>query len=415
MKLLKLFLILISCQSTIYAQSVYQVEIPFQSQSEVDDLANYIHIDSINANNISTVLTKDELKDLQNIDGLNPTIVGEVSTAVQSSTGIFSLFDFLADTLEFPTRDADYHTYDEVNVELNKLVKENSKHMQLFELGKSYEGRKQLGVKISYDGFANELSKPALVMFGTHHAREHLSTEVPLLMIQKISDLMKQDVDFRDLMRKRVIYVVPLINPDGAIHDIKDGVYKFWRKNRSKIKDSKHVGVDLNRNYGYKWGTGGSSSNPRSSVYKGEKAFTEPEILSVKKFVESHKNIKTMISFHTYSELILYPWGHSKSKIAKTDDQKAFVEMANQMSKWNNYKPMQASGLYVASGDTCDWAYGEHGVFCFTFELSPTAAKGMFGLGFYPGDEIIQSVVDANIDPVVYLLENTAEPLKVLE
>ena len=88
--------------------------------------------------------------------------------------------------------------------------------------------------------------------------------------------------------------------------------------------------------------------------------------------------------------------------------------MADQMSKWNNYKPMQSSGLYVASGDTCDWAYGEHGIFCFTFELSPSQAAGMFGLGFYPGDEIIQSVVDDNVDPVVYLLENTDDPLKVL-
>ena len=209
---------------------------------------------------------------------------------------------------------------------------------------------------------------------------------------------------------------MPLINPDGALFDIKGKTYKYWRKNRKINPGSIFKGVDLNRNYSYKWGTGGSSSKPMSGTYRGTTPFSEPEIVSVKRFIEKHDNVKTMISFHTFSELILYPWGHTENSIKEKDDHKVFELMAKKMSSWNKYEPMQSSSLYVASGDTCDWAYGVHGIFCFTFELSPKKKKGLKILrGFYPGDEIISSVVNANLDPVLYLLENSDDPYKVLK
>ena len=83
------------------------------------------------------------------------------------------------------------------------------------------------------------------------------------------------------------------------------------------------------------------------------------------------------------------------------------------MSQWNDYRPMQASELYVASGDTCDWAWGDHGIFCFTFELSPQYQWG-YG-GFYPGAKAIDPAVNDNYDPVVYLIELSDNPYKVID
>ena len=225
--------------------------------------------------------------------------------------------------------------------------------------------------------------------------------------------MIKTDGDFQQLMRGRVVYIVPLINPDGAAFDISRGWYKFWRKNLRKNRGGSY-GVDLNRNYGFQWGRR-ASNKPWSDVYRGPKPFSEPENISVKSFVEKHQNIKTMISFHTFSELTLYPWGHKKSGIKIKKDKKVFEKMAIKMSQWNNYKPIQASSLYVASGDTCDWAYGKHGIFCFTFELSPSQKVKKPRDGFYPGARIINEVFKDNIEPTLYLLENTANPYQTIK
>ena len=85
--------------------------------------------------------------------------------------------------------------------------------------------------------------------------------------------------------------------------------------------------------------------------------------------------------------------------------------MAKTMAKWNGYKPEQASDLYIASGDTCDWAYGAKNIFCFTFELSP---KSMWRGGFYPGAKVIDRTFNVNIKPALYLLKHAGNPYGVL-
>jgi carboxypeptidase T len=171
-------------------------------------------------------------------------------------------------------------------------------------------------------------------------------------------------------------------------------------------------GVDLNRNYGYKWGTGGSSSNTGSETFKGPAPFSEPETRSVRDYVTAHSNISTLLSFHTYSQLILYPWGHSYASIGNARDKEVHEKMANQMAKWNGYTPQQSSELYIASGDTTDWSYGELKIISFTFELDPSRWGGG---GFYPGAGHIEPTVAKNTEPVLYLLEYADNPYRAIE
>src|SRR5205823_5337236 len=127
----------------------------------------------------------------------------------------------------------------------------------------------------------------------------------------------------------------------------------------------------------------------------------EPETLNVKNFFESHTNITIDLSFHTFSELILYPWGYTDDPIS---DQKAFrvhKSMAETMAKWNGYTPEQSSTLYIASGDTTDWAFGAHSIISFTFELDPKLTPDMNFMpqrGFYPGQSFIQPVFEKNLE-----------------
>jgi carboxypeptidase T len=144
----------------------------------------------------------------------------------------------------------------------------------------------------------------------------------------------------------------------------------------------------------------------------GPQPFSEPESQAVRDFVSSHTNLKVLLSYHTFSELILYPWGHTDASIGNERDHRVFTTMAQTMSRWNGYKPQQSSELYIASGDTTDWAYGTYGIFAFTFELTP---KSMFGGGFYPGAGVIDSTFRANLAPALYLIDLADDPYRAID
>ena len=64
----------------------------------------------------------------------------------------------------------------------------------------------------------------------------------------------RNDTRITDIVDSREIWIVPMLNPDGAEYDMSGGVFRHWRKNRQPIPDSTAIGIDLNRNWGYKWG-----------------------------------------------------------------------------------------------------------------------------------------------------------------
>lgn len=313
--------------------------------------------------------------------------------------------------LDFPRKDSEFHNYAELTQKLGELAEQNADIMNLDSIGKTVEGRDIWHVRLSTE-LETADSKPGIAFMGGHHAREHLSVEIPLLLIEKlIAGYRRGDTQIKQYFERRDIHIIPAVNPDGKEFDIATGRYQYWRKNRAQISDSEY-GVDLNRNYGFMWGTGGSSSDPRSETYKGSAPFSEPETQAIKKFVKAQHNVTILLSFHTFSELILYPWGHKYDSI---EDQKDFMvhkTMAETMAQWNGYTPEQASELYIASGDTTDWAYGQQHVISFTFELDP---KDMFSGGFYPGATQIEVVGNKNWKPCMYLIEYADNPYRVLE
>jgi carboxypeptidase T len=315
-------------------------------------------------------------------------------------------------TSDFPADDSRFHNYARMTKALDDLVARHPTFMKKFSIGKSYQGRDIWGVQINTSASARNVSgntfsaKPGVVFLGNHHAREHVSAEIPLMLLEYLADNYGSNRDITALIESRDIYIIPMVNPDGVEYDIASGSYRWQRKNM-RPNNSSHVGVDLNRNYGFKWGTGGSSTDPSSEVYMGPAPFSEPETQAVKAFVEGHPNLKVLLTFHTFSELILYPWGHKYEPIEKTDDKATFETMARKMAEWNKYTPEASSGLYIASGDTVDWAYGALGIFAFTFELSP---REQWDGGFYPGAGVLDKVFADNLRPALYLIDLADNP-----
>lgn len=394
-----LMTLFVSFQAFSEEESVFIVELEAKTAAERSEIAQLIHIDSIVNDRVFSVVHDGDMRALSK----NPHV------KVVSAESLFSkrrdnYFAPFSAVIDFPDADARYHTYDETTTALDDLAKDYSGLVQKFSIGKTVENREIWGIRISDDS-GEPREKKAIVYMGTHHAREHLSTEIAIMFAQELLEQSDTENAIKDLLKTLEIFVIPIVNPDGAIHDITNKSYKWWRKNR-RANGNNTFGVDLNRNYSFGWGTGGSSTNPSSDVYMGRSPFSEPETAAIRDFFAAHDNITVALTLHTFSELVLYPWGGRNDGIGG-EDEVLFKKMADDMAEMNGYEPMQSSELYIASGDTCDWAYGVHGVFCFTFELSPSS---MFGGGFYPGASIIDQVFDDNWEPMLYLANKTLNP-----
>jgi hypothetical protein len=169
----------------------------------------------------------------------------------------------------------------------------------------------------------------------------------------------------------------------------------------------------MNRNWNYKWGCcGGSSGSTGSETYRGRAAESAPEVKVVADFVRSRvvggkQQIATGIDFHTYSELVLWPFGWTYADTAPgmtQDDRDAFAAVGRKMAASNGYTPEQSSDLYITDGSIDDWLWGNQKIFGYTFEMYPA---GFGGGGFYPPDEVIERETSRNRDAVLQLLENS--------
>ena len=306
---------------------------------------------------------------------------------------------------DFPPPDSNYHNYAEMVANMQAVAAAHPTKVHLFSLGTSYDGQDIIGARVSNDATDN-LSEPGVFYVGQHHAREHMTVEVVLSLLHRFVDKPMA----RNLINTRQIYFVPSLNPDGSEYDIATGQYRFWRKNRQP--DQGIYGTDLNRNYSYNWGCcGGSSGNRSSETYRGAAAFSTPEDSRMRDFIVAHPNITTGISYHSYGDLILYPYGYTDEDIPPDMDpidHQTFVAMGAEMARTTGYWPQQSSDLYITDGDWNDWMYGTMDRYPITIELSG------YGYGFYPPDEYIAQETTKNHQAAIFVAQIADCPTKIV-
>jgi hypothetical protein len=381
--------------------ATYRVEGPATPQARSAVAATGAAIDAVEATAVTVTATAAEARRLRSL--------GFAVTEVPAPD---------AAALDFPSSDSAYRNYAEMSAEVQRVAAAYPGLVQRVSIGTSHEGRQLWAAKVSDNAAADEAEPEALILCG-QHAREHLTVEMCLYLLAELTGDYATDPRIRNVVDGRETWIVFQVNPDGSEYDIASGTYRSWRKNRQPNSGSRYVGTDPNRNWGYRWGCcGGSSGNPSSSTYRGPSAFSAPETRAVRDLVASRvvggvQQIRTSIDFHTYSELVLWPFGftYADATTGMTQDQyDTFATMGRTMAATNGYTPQQASELYIADGTYPDWAWGAHGIFAFTFEMYPRTSNP----GFYPPDEVIGRETARNRDAVLYLLEQSDCPYRAI-
>ena len=282
-------------------------------------------------------------------------------------------------TFATPAAVSGYHTVATLEEDLRRLAAAHPEVAELQQIGRSVEGRPLWALRIGdRRGGARKVA-----FLGCHHAREWISVEVPYLLAEHLlANSTTEPV--QGWLQRSEIWVAPMVNPDGHEHTRTEN--RLWRKNRRRNRGGS-IGVDPNRNYGYMWGVldiSTSSHVPSDETYVGPRAFSEPEVRAVRDLM-ARRLFDGVLSYHSYSQLVLYPWGYTSEPIEDEADLVELRTLAADMEglirsvHGETYTAQQASQLYPTAGDTTDWTYGEFGVPSFTIELRPaTALEGGF-------------------------------------
>ncbi|MGB5288145.1 MAG: M14 family zinc carboxypeptidase [Ignavibacteriaceae bacterium] len=290
-----------------------------------------------------------------------------------------------------------FYTLAEINAKLDSMYLQYPNIItQKFSIGLSIENRPIYAVKISDNPTVNE-SEPQVHMNSLIHAREPQGMMTVMYYMYYLLENYGTDPEVTYLVNNREIYFVLCINPDGYEYNRQTNPSGggMWRKNRRNNGGS--YGVDLNRNFGYMWGynNSGSSGTPSSETYRGTAAFSEPETQAIRNFANS-KNFKTALNYHTYSNLLLYPWGYINSP---TPDNAIFIEYSDDMVAYNGYENGQPPQiLYDVNGSSDDWMYGEQTSKPKIFAMTPEVGS----TGFWPTQAEIFPLAIENLLPNLY-------------
>jgi len=277
----------------------------------------------------------------------------------------------------------DYHPLEDMYSYLDYLENEFD-FVTTESIGKTTEGRDMRVAKVCRGGCGN---KPAVWIDGGIHAREWIS---PATVTWMLKEVVENDANHADLTESLDWYFLPSHNPDG--YDWSREHNRMWRKTRSDHGSWLGcMGVDANRNWGFHFADGGSSSDKCSDTYHGPEAFSEPENQHVRDFLSARNGeVVFFNSVHSYSQLILLPWGYTSTPPNDYDSMYEIAMKGSDALTAVHGKHYDVGCipclLYIASGSSADWAHGDQKIpFSISMELRDT---GLYGF-LLPADQII--------------------------
>ncbi|XP_030377120.1 zinc carboxypeptidase [Scaptodrosophila lebanonensis] len=296
-----------------------------------------------------------------------------------------------------------YHELNDTYQWLENMAGKYPEVASVFVAGQSYENRELRGLRIAYKAEQEADTRQAIFLEAGMHAREWISPATANYFANEL--LTSEQPAIQQLARAYIWYILPHANPDGYVYTHTQN--RMWRKTRSpQAKDC--FGTDPNRNWGFHWREVGASAEPCSESYAGPKAFSERETETLSQYLRSlPEPIFMYIAMHSFSQLLLYPFGHTSALPGNHRDlDRIFSAAVSGMKR--RFGTRYTGGnvydaIYPAAGSSMDWAYGELGVkYAFTYELRPSGYS--FWTGFrLPASQIVptgQETTDSLLEMV---------------
>ncbi|XP_049637384.1 carboxypeptidase A5 [Suncus etruscus] len=267
-----------------------------------------------------------------------------------------------------------YHTLEEIYKWMDNFVTEHSDIVSKIRIGRSVENRSIFVLKFSTGGSL----RPAIWIDTGIHAREWITHATGIWIAKKIVIEYGKDQVLSQILNTMDIFLEIVSNPDGFAFT--HSMNRLWRKNKSTRPGIFCIGVDLNRNWESGFGGNGSNENPCSETYHGPAPESEPEVAAIVKFITTHGNVKALISIHSYSQMLMYPYGRSLEPVSNYKElynlAKDAVQALRAVHGIDYLYGSISTTLYVASGITVDWAYDSGIKYSFSFELRDTGRYG---------------------------------------
>ena len=282
-----------------------------------------------------------------------------------------------------------YRTIAEIYTSAETLAQNYPNLVELIDIGDSWEKTQNSNVGwdmevllLTNKSIAATLKSDAMFISGIH-AREWAPPELNLRLAEYLLANYETDADIKWLLDYNRVHLVLSTNPDSRLQDEANQSW-LWRKNTNNNycpggTGQNGRGADLNRNYPFMWAGGSSQCY---STYPGPSAGSEPETDAITDYarsifpdqkgsnpsdpVDEITATGMFIDLHSYSELVLWPWGYTYNNAPNHASLRA---MSYKFAYYNGYSPEKSSGLYLTRGSTDDWAYGELGVPGFCIEV----------------------------------------------
>ncbi|PAM99386.1 zinc carboxypeptidase [Streptomyces sp. Alain-F2R5] len=313
--------------------------------------------------------------------------------------------------------------------EILRTAQEYPRLTKVVSIGKTVNGKDILALKLTkHADRTRDGSKPAVLYMSNQHAREWITPEMTRRLMHHYLDNYEKDRRIRKLVDSTELWFLLSANPDGYDYTFEDTDNRLWRKNLRDVNGDGTIGtgdgVDLNRNFAYKWGYDdeGSSPNPTSQTYRGAGPNSEPETKALDAF-QKRVGFAYGINYHSAAELLLYGVGWQVA--THTPDDVLYEALAGtpENSAIPGYRPQVSSELYTTNGEADGHAANVNGMAMFTPEMSTCqtisdqypddewkASDCQSGFNFPDDEKLIQEEFEKNIPFALSVAESAAHP-----
>ncbi|MBE6572854.1 MAG: peptidase M14 [Ruminococcaceae bacterium] len=258
-------------------------------------------------------------------------------------------------------------------IALNTLSKKYDK-LFMTTIGSSLLGKPIPAVRIGE-------GKSKLLYVGTHHGMERITTGILIRFLEELCEYLSYSrmiygVSSEYILKTRCIYMIPMLNPDGAdiqLHGVTEDNIMYQRliEMNNKSSDFSHWqanarGVDLNHNYNagfeeYKniekeLGIYGGSA----TRYSGEYPESEPETSAITAFIRTLSPFKYIFTLHTQGEEIYSGYNGHEPKGSR--------RAASVLANASGYTLCQPESGAASYGGLKDWYVSEYDAPAYTIE-----------------------------------------------